>query len=85
MIKVEVIEDFTLQKYDELQNVQRKAKEIKGKLFVGDTFECTEEMAKYLTGDNPLGKVVVTVIEYEPKEETPIEQPKPTKKKKSKK
>jgi hypothetical protein len=32
-------------------------------LFVGDTFDCTEEMAKYLTGENDRGMVVVKITE----------------------
>ena len=88
MIKVEVIENFSLKKFDELKNVQRKNKEHndKGYLFTGDTFECGEEMAKYLTGDNPLKKRVVNIIEIVPetKEQSKIEKPK-SKPKKSKK
>lgn len=68
MIKVEVIEEFTLQKFKELKNIVRAGKEEKGRLYVKDVFECDEEMAKYLTGDNPLNKVVVKVIEVIPEE-----------------
>ena len=74
MIKVEVIEKFTLKDFDELQNVERKSVDTKGSLYVGDTFECSEAMAKYLMGDNALKKVVVKILEVKPKEEiTPIE------------
>ena len=66
MIKCEVIEKFTLKDFDLLKNVQRKNGGAKGTLYVRDTFECDEEMAKYLTGDNALKKVVVKVIEVEP-------------------
>ena len=88
MVKCEVIEKFTLAKFDELENVQRKSVGEKGLLNVGDTFECSEEMAKYLTGDNAAGKVVVKVIEVIPskkqeeskvvenEEEQTIEEPK---------
>ena len=67
MIKVEAIIDFTLEKFDELKNIQRKSIEQKGKLFEGDTFNCTKEMYKYLTGTNDKGITVVKVIEVEPK------------------
>lgn len=67
MIKVEVInEDFTLERFNELKNITRKSVAEKGKLFKGDTFECDEKMVDYLTGNNPLNKVVVKVIEVEP-------------------
>lgn len=95
MVKVEAIEDFTLQAFDELKNIVRKNKNSRGHLYKEDVFECTEEMAKYLTGDNEKNKVVVKVLEVIPAlekeevkpEETPVvkEKPKATKKKKTKK
>ena len=66
MVRVEVIENFTLEAFDELKNLERKAGGTKGQLNVGDTFECSEDMAKYLMGENKLGKVVVKVIEVKP-------------------
>lgn len=68
MIKVEVIENFSLKKFNELKNLERFNKEYneKGSLYVGDTFECTEEMGKYLTGDNTLKKRVVKILEVIP-------------------
>lgn len=74
MVKVEVInEDFTLEKFDELKNIERKSqRNVKGKLYKGDTFECSEEMAKYLTGNNPLKKVVARVIEVIPEKEIKV-------------
>lgn len=86
MIKCEVIENFTLEKFNQLENV-KKVEIRKGNEFgVGDTFECTEKMADYLTGNNALNKIVVKVIEVEPEqvEEVKTEQ-KPKKKKTSKK
>lgn len=68
MVKVEVIEGFTLGDYDKLQNIVRKGQEKHGELFVGDVFECDDFMATYLTGGNKLNKVVVKVIEVLPKE-----------------
>lgn len=75
MIKVEVIEEFTLARFDELKNIQRKAKEEKGRLFVGDIFECTEDMVEYLTKTNSLKKAFVKVVEVIP-EEVKEEKPK---------
>ena len=49
MIKVEVIKEFTLARFNELKNVQRKEKEVQGRLFVGDIFECNADMVEYLT------------------------------------
>ena len=66
MIKVEVIEDFTLEKFDELKNIVRKRTNQVGKLFVGDTFECTKEIADYLIEKNKLNKPFVKVIEIVP-------------------
>lgn len=68
MIKVEVTEDFTLARFDEIKkSLLRKGKEVQGKLFIGDTFECNEEMANYLSGSNKLKRSFVKVIEVLPK------------------
>lgn len=66
MIKCEVIKEFTLERYNELKNIQRRSFDTKGKLYVGDTFECDKQMADYLMGDNKDRQVVVKVIEVEP-------------------
>ena len=78
MIKCEVIKEFTLERFDELKNIERKIFNTKGKLYVGDIFECTEEMAEYLTGKNEKGSIVVKVIEVKPEikilSQSPIEE-----------
>lgn len=67
MFKVEVIKDFTLERYDELRNIVKKSGiEEKGMLRVGDTFECEKELCDYLTGKNAKELVVVKVIEVIP-------------------
>lgn len=66
MIKVEAIKQFTLADYDKITNIQRKSVEKEGMLYVGDTFECDEKMAKYLTGNNDKGNIVVKIIEVIP-------------------
>lgn len=82
MIKCKVIENFTLEKFNQLENV-KKVETRKGNEFgVGDTFECTEKMADYLTGNNALNKIVVKVIEVEPEQ---VEEVKTEQKLKSKK
>ena len=86
MIKCEVIENFTLEKFNQLENVKKVEIRKSNEFGIGDTFECTEKMADYLTGNNALNKTVVKVIEVEPEqiEEKETEQ-KPKKKKTSKK
>ena len=99
MVKVEATQQFTLGKFNEIKNINRKGADKPGMIFVGDTFECTPEMAKYLTGENDKNISVVKVIEVIPEvvekapvveEEKPVvEESKPikktTKKKTSKK
>ena len=85
MIRCEVIENFSLKDFDKLKNIERAGTGVYGKLKVHDKFDCDEEMAKYLTGENDLKKVVVKVIEIKPVEEDKTEQVKPTKKKSKKK
>lgn len=81
MINCKVIENFTLEKFNELENVKKVEKRKNNEFGIGDTFECTEKMADYLTGNNALNKTVVKVIEIKPEH---IEE-KPKKKKASKK
>ena len=72
MIKCEVVENFDLKAFGELKNIIRKSKDDKGKLYIGDTFECSQQMAEYLTGNNPLRKAVVKIVEVQPeKKEEP--------------
>ena len=77
-MKCEVIEKFDLKDFDKLKNVQRKGLDIRGSLYIGDTFECDEKMVDYLTGNNALNKVVVKVIEIEPEikvlSQSPVEE-----------
>ena len=72
MFKCEVIKEFTLEDYKKLKNIVRADKEEKGKLFVGDTFECDEKMVDYLTGNNLSKITVVNVLgEIAEKKEEP--------------
>ena len=67
MIRVEAIQDFTLERFEDLKSIKRaSARNKKGCLYLGDTFECDEDMVRYLTGDNDEGTIVVKVIEVEP-------------------
>lgn len=67
MIKVEVIEQFTLKNYEKIKDsIKRKSIDTYGKLYVGDTFKCDKEMVSYLTGNNEEGKTVIKVIEVKP-------------------
>ena len=66
MFKCQVISDFSLARYDELVDIERKSIEQYGKLYVGDRFRCTKEMAEYLLGNNDKGVIVVKIIEIIP-------------------
>ena len=68
MIKVEVIENFSLAKFNELQNIVRKNANLnnEGYLYLGDTFECKQEMAEYLMEKNKVGRSFVKLIEIIP-------------------
>lgn len=65
MIKCEVIENFTLEKFNELKNVNKVISRKDNEFGVKDTFECDKEMADYLLGNNVLNKTVVKVIEVQ--------------------
>lgn len=51
LIHSRVIEDFTLNDFDELEDIQRadRFKTKEGHLYIGDTFYCDETMFEYLT------------------------------------
>lgn len=68
MFKVKALREFTYGSFDKIKNLERHNKEKKkeGTLYAGDTFECTEKMAQYLTGE--CGYVLVRVIEVIPEE-----------------
>lgn len=68
MFKVKALREFTYGSFDKIKNLERYNKEKKkeGTLYAGDTFECTEKMAQYLTGE--CGYVLVRVIEVIPEE-----------------
>lgn len=94
MIKLQALENFTLERFDELQNIERKNpnKNEKGKLYENDEFECNKELADYLLGNNAIHRAVVKVIEIIPEVNVKIdgdalakEVIKQTKKKKSSK
>lgn len=72
MIKVEVVERFTLADFKKLKNVEKVITRKENEFGVGDTFECDKEMADYLTGNNAFKKEVVKVIEVKPEKEKPI-------------
>lgn len=66
MIKCEVIEQFTLNDYQKLSNVNKKVDTDNNFFTIGDTFECDKQMADYLTGKNAKGKTVVKILQVEP-------------------
>lgn len=71
MVKVKVIDNFSLGKFNELKNIVRANpnQDLEGRLFKGDIFECTEEMTEYLTKTNAQGKAFVEVVEIIPEKE----------------
>ena len=74
MIRLEAIREFTLEKFDELEDLKRKDenKNVRKTLYTGDTFICTGEMGRYLTGENPRKLVVAKVLEVIPELETKV-------------
>ena len=68
MIKVKALQEFTYRDFDKIKNLERhnKDKNQHGRLYAGDTFECTKDMATYLTGG--CGYVLVKILEVIPEE-----------------
>ena len=77
MVKLECIYEFSLRRFNELFNITRKNadKKADGWLYVGDTFECSQELADYLSGNNQSKITVAKIIEVEPqweKDDVPL-------------
>ena len=66
MIKVKALMNFTLARFNEITNLKRIGNEEPGKLFTGDTFECSKDLADYLAGGNGKGVIAVEIIEIIP-------------------
>ena len=61
IVKCEVVQMFTLSRFNELQNLKRRLYDKEGQLYKGDTFECSVELTKYL-----LPNKVINIIEVIP-------------------
>lgn len=58
LIKCEALQMFTLSRFGELMNIQRRLYNQDGQLYKGDVFECSLDLAKYLEANK-----VVKIIE----------------------
>lgn len=63
MIKVQAIKDFTLSRYNEIENLKPRTIRKEGKIYTNDIFECSIDLAKYLSGENAKGLKVVKILE----------------------
>ena len=70
--RIKISDSGVKKEFSKLKNIVRKNANTEGELYVGDTFECDEKMAEYLTGENALKKVVVKIIEVQPKKENDV-------------
>lgn len=73
MMKLEAIINFTLERYDELKNIERVSIDTKGRLYPGDRFECNEDLGEYLLGENDRKLAVAKLIEIIPEKIKPFE------------
>lgn len=65
-IKLEAIESFTLERYNELKNIEKVGRKEEGKINKNDRFECDKDLADYLLGKNNYGKAFVRILEVIP-------------------
>lgn len=80
MVKVKVLDNFHLDKFKKLKNIDRAdvSKNSEGYLYKGDTFECSEDIAEYLMNTeghrNPANKIFVSRVPLEviPKDMTVV-------------
>jgi hypothetical protein len=67
MIKVKVIEDFYFGRYAELKNIVRlHDRGMENYFCKGDTFECEQDIADYLTNGNEKGRAFIEIVEIIP-------------------
>jgi len=81
MIKVKALEGFTLRRFNEIKNLIRANQDDKdGHISKDDTFECPEDLAKYLTNEtqNPANRALVEVIEIIPEQKKEVAKKKKT-------
>lgn len=71
MVKVKVIEDFTLGRFAEIKDTLERCggKNQEGYLYVGDIFKCDNDLADYLMKTNKEGRAFVEVVEIIPEED----------------
>ena len=69
MIRVKVIDNFSLERWNELKNITRKTGSTDNHFKKGDEFECTKEMADYLLGNNDYNRAYIELIEVVPEKE----------------
>lgn len=74
MVRVEATETFTLKDHAKVEIVTKKGSKPE-EFKAGDTFICDDDMAKYLTGANPLKRSVVKVLEVIPAKEPEKKEP----------
>lgn len=75
MVKVKVIENFYLGRFHEIQNLIRNSGGNEpGFLYLDDVFECTEDLAEYLTKTNAKQRAFVEIIEVIPEKISSIKE-----------
>ncbi len=84
MIKAEAKQQFNLKDYTKVEII-KKWSEKPNEFNKGDQFYCDQEMADYLSGNNPLQMNVIQILEVIPEVETPKEQEPTVEKTKKKK
>lgn len=66
MIKVKALSSFTLSRFNEIKDLERKIQDVEGKLNKEDVFKCEKDLAEYLLGKNHYNKAFVKIIEVIP-------------------
>lgn len=76
MIRVRVLQEFTLGDFDKLKNIKRVCHDLAGHLYVGDEFECDQKMANYLNGDNKYGTAYIEILQIIPEKKKKVDKKK---------
>ena len=68
LITVECLDSFSLSAFNDIYNLKRKNiyNNQSGELYLGDVFDCDQQLADYLMGNNANGTIVVKEIKKTP-------------------
>lgn len=76
VVLARVLKEFTLGEFDKIHIVKRVCHDMPGHLYPGDEFECDQEMANYLKGDNKYKTAYIEILQIIPEKKKKVDKKK---------